>query len=484
MATTHSEEHRKVERDITYLAAGRLTDQTITSGTWAGKIIVMDVRESNGIIHVRNSGVYVLEEGRTYRITAQLGWKGTTVTNYTFHLVNAVSGEQIGQSAIVMPSDYASHQSPTGFLDVIFTPPEIGYFCLRVSPDAEFGSSSVIRADVGTYLNIIELVGGKPWPEKIACSENQTGAPVYVSAGRSTEQTISSGTWSDKVVIMDSVLESNGIKYNSKTGMCTLNGGVTYRITAQLGWKGSAERYNATYYAFGLFKCDTNEYIGPMVEALSPALTSKNASGCVLDVIHTPREDGQYCLKMSSYQKGAGTSSRIRADVSTYMNIVALSGGMLRNLGPGVEYLTAERSTNQIISYLETWGGKNIIMDKIRTNHGMIYDRSDGGFVLSAGKTYRITAQLSWYVYGGIPSPPSRHAFGLFNFITGEQIGPMAEMLPPNLHSTDASGGVLDVVFTPKKTGYHFLRMAPNTQARYDRVISAHGGTFMNIVTL
>ena len=289
---------------------------------------------------------------------------------------------------------------------------------------------------------------------------------------------------------MNSVLEKNGIEYNPYNGVFMLDGGVTYRITAQLGWKGSSEYYDATYYAFGLFNFRTGKYVGPMVEALSTAFNSKHASGCVLDVIHTPVENGSYCLRMSpsspsSDQDYAGTSSSIRADVSTFMNIVALSGSVLRGINSaGVEYLTAERSTSQTIPRLDRWANKTVVMDKIRRNHGMIYDPVDGMFLLSAGKTYRITAQLSWYVNGVYPINLSRHAFGLFDYTTGEQIGPMAETVPSGKHLTDASGGVLDVIFTPKKTGYHFLRVASYTTAHYDNVISAHGGTFMNIVTI
>jgi hypothetical protein len=143
--------------------------------------------------------------------------------------------------------------------------------------------------------------------------KNATPTPntraVYVSATRLTKQTTSSDTWANEIVIMNSVLESHGIEYNANTGICTLNGGVTYRITAQLGWQGSTSEN----YKFGLFNAEDNIQVG----------SAAGSNGSTLDVIYTPPADLRYYLKMLPDVE-APDSSYIHPNVGTFLNIVVL----------------------------------------------------------------------------------------------------------------------------------------------------------------
>jgi hypothetical protein len=135
-------------------------------------------------------------------------------------------------------------------------------------------------------------------------------------------------------------------------------------------------------------------------------------------------------------------------------------------------YLAAKRFASQRISS-GTWGGVVIKMDDKRG--GIEYDIDTGIFTLEGGNTYRVTAQVGW-----VAGTPEFYAFGVFNVDTGTQIGPLAEALPPNRDTCNASGGVLDVIFAPPQAGKYHLKMAPNVSASSRSYVNCDC-TFLNI---
>ena len=148
----------------------------------------------------------------------------------------------------------------------------------------------------------------------------------YLAAGRSNNQT-SGGSWSNVNVIMDSVRESAGITYNSTTGVITLEGGVTYRVTAQLGWT-SAVAYT---YGFRLVNSTTGVQIGPDAQTSAPTSSFTNGPGPVLDIIFTPSTTTDYRLRISTFVTASG-AEQIRADSGTFLNIVGLGSGFTSGL--------------------------------------------------------------------------------------------------------------------------------------------------------
>jgi hypothetical protein len=291
---------------------------------------------------------------------------------------------------------------------------------------------------------------------------------VYLAANRTTQQTIpSKETWGDKFVIMNDH-QGVGIQYDNNTGSFTLEKDKTYRITAQLGWEANTPEY----YKFGLFNKNTGEQIGPLAEALPPKRNTCNASGDLLDVIFTPRAAGQtYCLRIAPGVT-APSSSKIRADVSTFLNIVPLADAQFEPL-----YLSARRSSKQkLLRGGYKWGNVRILMNDVQKDSTIPYDVS-GNFTLEKGKKYRITAQLGWEA-----STPEYYKFGLFNADTDEQIGPLAEALPPNLNTYNASSGVLDVIHAPTVTGKYYLKMSSDVTAPRSSVIRDDVSTFLNVV--
>jgi hypothetical protein len=142
----------------------------------------------------------------------------------------------------------------------------------------------------------------------------------FLSAGRSNNQTITSGTWSNVNVIMNFVRESSGITYNSTTGVFTLEAGITYRVTAQAAFQAST----AYVYGYRMVESVSGLQIGPSAETAAPTSSSTNSVGPGLDVIFTPTETKDYRLRMSPFVT-ASTGEQLRFDMGTFLNIVSVN---------------------------------------------------------------------------------------------------------------------------------------------------------------
>jgi hypothetical protein len=474
-----------------YLSARLSEDQTIDNGTWGGRTVVMKSIEGQGIPYDNTSGIFTLEAGKLYRITAQLGWRHVK-SNLDFDsrclpfaVVNVGSGgevchraEAIGASKLYPGVTHAS----SGFLNVVYAPTWTRDYCLMVRNSEKkddnvfLGTNFVIRADTSTYLNIVELSGG----------DIQSPPLEYLSAKRFTPQTIPSGeTWANKIVnILHHVPEvtCHGISF-SPEGYFELKGGVPYHITAQLGWQASSQGW----YAFGLFDSKGTQ-IGPWAESLSAGLNSPNASGGVLDVIYTPTSN-EWCYLGMSPDVKAGASSKIRADVSTFLNIVALTAGRTQ------KYVAAGIGEDKSIPDAEKWANRDIVMDNIVAEKDTMYDQKTGQFYLSSESTYRITAQMSWTPkernhtrnIGGIPVDyyvftRTYYAFGLFDS-DGKQYGPLAEVVSRGATTCNASGGVFDLIFTPPASGWYRLKTSNMTATGGDSTLRA-ASSYVIILTL
>jgi hypothetical protein len=419
--------------------------QGISSGTWSGVAIRLNTKLEGNIEYDTNTGIFTLEGDKAYRVTAQLGWEAKTAQFYQFGVFNVDTGKQLGPLAEALPPNRNSCNASGGLLDVILTPPSTGKYYLKMASSVTAPPSSFIRSDC-TFLNITQVIGEGL---SVKCSSKQILSPPITS-------------WKSSLIRFDDVTFQNGIDYDQ--GNFTLNCGKTYRITAQLGW----EATTAQFYAFGLFNADTGKQIGPAAESLPPNRNTSNASGGVLDVILTPLESRRYCLMMTP-NVTAGASSVIRADVSTFLNIVEVPDSK--------SYVSTRRFTD------ESGAGFKMNIQEQRGN--IPYFPEDGVFILQKYKTYRITAQAGVQGTG-----PGVYPIGLFDYDTHHQIGTFAEAVSPNKDTMNASGGVLDVIFTPTDTGilpyasgrYH-VRMA---QVVSTGSFSVRGdvSTYMNVVEL
>jgi hypothetical protein len=446
-----------------YLSARIKHSQEIPDGsTWANKIINMNnVENQEGIEYSIDSGAIRLEGGKTYRITAQFGIDGEYYRTKPGHFfafgLFTRDGVQIGPLAEALQIGLKSSNASGGLLDVIHTPAQTGDYCLKMAPNVK-ADSSIILIEFGAFLNIVQVL---------------PGADV-LSLRRFTNQKISPGTiWAKKNIILSLSKETNSnVAYDSSTGEFTLQGRKTYRITAQLGWQASSPGW----YAFGLFDSKGTQ-IGPAAESLSANLNTPNASGAVLDVIHTPYTTEKFRLRMSPGVK-AGASSSIRADVSTFLNIVSIPEQK--------SYVSARHFIDQPISIPPTlgWTTRTGINMQIREKCGTIkYSPDYGLFTLLGGKTYRITAQV------GIQAKlPGYYSIFVVDDGSGDDYRKFSAksvaVSSSYRYGTLISSAVYDVIISPLLNVNCKLILEPHGDTGYSSKIRADTSTFMNIVEL
>ena len=129
-----------------------------------------------------------------------------------------------------------------------------------------------------------------------------------------TTQTISSGTWANRDIIFNNQSITNGIPYDTSTGLATLNPGV-YRISAKIAWSAAAT-YLLQYSCYD----SSNNQIGPMTEQIQPTSGSNNVSSGDLDFIYTATSTISVKIRTSS-STNAQSGEYIRTDLNTQMII-------------------------------------------------------------------------------------------------------------------------------------------------------------------
>jgi hypothetical protein len=151
-------------RPVTYLSAAVVEDTypAVGSATWKNNDINMTVLESRGIEYYSRDGIFVLEGGITYRITAQLTWKNKNKEwyYYKYILINYDTQTQVGTAAEALPTSAPIGNTPGTLFDILFTPRETGRYVLRMTPDVTAPASTYIPAKWGAFLNIVALGSG------------------------------------------------------------------------------------------------------------------------------------------------------------------------------------------------------------------------------------------------------------------------------------------------------------------------------------
>ena len=505
-----------------YLSARRETPSTIDAETWSNRVIRMpDILGSRGIRYSPTTGIITFGKINSYRITAQLCWEASTPEFYTFGLFNAVTGEQVGPLAEALPPNMKTGNISSGLLDIIFTPVEFGKYHLKMSRAVSAPVTSRIRADTGTYMNIVTM----------------NDSPSFLSVGRKTDQQLTkSKTWANQFIDMNgSFLAKKGDIDYWGSGL-RLKGGRTYRITAQLGlgettpemyeialfeqrmveeaiqiegervesWlKSIKNELNVMFRQLGgnvgvepwlnniqekldefphqkRYDAGVKSYlktiqVDPREQILPSKMTTCSTSTGVIDMIVSPSVDTVYYLKTIPFEK-VNQSCVIRADVGTIMNVVELP--------PDAEYISMRRSADQTVLLQQKWNSRQIAMNVTeQSSGGIVYDQEHGSFSFKGSKRaselYQVTAKLGWS-----SSVPRHYKFGWFNLDTDEQIGPLAESLSPADETSNASCGVLDVVFKPESNARYGLKMASDVTAGHVSKIRADVGTHVNIIQL
>jgi hypothetical protein len=173
----------------------------------------------------------------------------------------------------------------------------------------------------------------------------------------------------------------------------------------------------------------------------------------------------------------------VRGQVNVLGNVVANcfigNGALLTGLGGRpARYVSVKRTQDQEIKPGTKWKDTVIVMDSITEQNGVQYDVTKGTFKLEKGVTYRITAQLTWIATNG----SYRYPFKLINYDTGEQIGILAEAIPPKINNTnDTAGAIFDILHTPKNDITCCLKMGECDAGNVEK-LRHDVGTFLNIV--
>ena len=142
-----------------YLALGRKTNQTISSGSWANRDVIFDdIRAQSDIEYFPTSGNFNLKGGVTYHISAQLGWQAVGGYFFAFMLYDWNKGAQVCQRAESISINYNVSANPSSpVLDIVLTPTTTTMYSLRIASDITAGKDEEIRYDVGTFLTIIAI---------------------------------------------------------------------------------------------------------------------------------------------------------------------------------------------------------------------------------------------------------------------------------------------------------------------------------------
>ena len=126
--------------------------------------------------------------------------------------------------------------------------------------------------------------GGTGATSAAAARTNLGIANNYLYAKRTTNQTISTGTWANRDIIFNINSASSGIAYDTATGVASLTGGKVYRITALLSWS----RTSAFSAIWSLFNNADNSQLGPDVYNDSVTYTINEFVNPTLDMILAP----------------------------------------------------------------------------------------------------------------------------------------------------------------------------------------------------
>jgi hypothetical protein len=171
------------------------------------------------------------------------------------------------------------------------------------------------------------------------------GEPAaWLSLGLTTEQSISSGGWADRVISIGFNINSRSpltieqaITYESSTGKFALTPGLTYRITAQIVFISERDPTQMTddLVSYGLYNHSLGEFEKPII-ARPFFLAQKyitNSSPCpIIDLIVTPRANSNktkefYSVRCTS-DTTATTDERVCAE-GTFIIVQTVANGPL-----------------------------------------------------------------------------------------------------------------------------------------------------------
>jgi len=291
------------------------------------------------------------------------------------------------------------------------------------------GLLSTVNITTNTLSATSITVNGQPTTYGVA---NPAYAYVYLN-------TNTSYTNSTFDMVFDTIGTSNGVPYNTSTGLFTLVAGVTYELETNLyvQFEGSAG-YVANYQ----WVDSSNNALSPTQGQAIPVTSAFNDNGTVSQsLIYTPSQNinvkvrwvGVYGGRM--LVQGIKTWAKVK-QLNPTIAVQATATGTLNN-----QYVNVTNAADQTVYAT----GTDIVWDTLSTSSGIAYSTSNGQFTLTAGSTYNIVGMFSFSAY----SANGYLLVQLVDATTNAVIGNQQISAAYNTGYNEVNNISLDIVYTP-----------------------------------
>ena len=223
-----------------------------------------------------------------------------------------------------------------------------------------------------TSANCLGSDDGRTWARaiqltpSIAIQATATGTlnTDYISVTSITGSSANYGpTGASRDVILDTILASQGITYNTGTGVYTLTAGKTYRITSTIGW------FNSTpgYINFNWVDSSTNTAInGITITQANNNWSTSQIDPLTADFIYTPVTNQSIKMRVFGGSNdtfaliGAGDSKVVIQQIANTFSLTTISGLTTTgdvNVGGNLNVTGGIRKSNRILTTTTTLTG-------------------------------------------------------------------------------------------------------------------------------
>jgi hypothetical protein len=276
-----------------------------------------------------------------------------------------------------------------------FLPPRVSLIDIydqTTIPSPATGLLVYCKGDVGLAAGYYYW-NGNAWATIATAGGSGSFASSFMRGSRIATQSISVGG----IVVFTNVDNSSGtdISLNTSTGKITLAAGNTYRL------RGAVPNFSAGQRpSFIWFNETTSSNIGSGTYAYNPGdAAALGAFGTTAEIVITPNVTTVVSFRLLSSLSSGSVTVGANADFSAtgsypWFDVQVISGNAPVT-GQSVDYAMASLSANQSISAVG-----NILFNTIQ---GTGITLNNGGFNLSANKTYKLEASVggssTGYIY-------------------------------------------------------------------------------------